>query len=75
MQMINADENTEKSKDKIKTNIKAPVKKGDKLGVCEYFIDKEKIGETEIISYENVEKNNFITEYLKMFKNVFRCCI
>ena len=47
-----------KSKDKIKTNIKAPVKKGDKLGVCEYFIDKEKIGETEIISYENVEKNN-----------------
>ena len=64
-----------KSKDKIKTNIKAPVKKGDKLGVCEYFIDKEKIGATEIISYENVEKNNFITEYLKMFKNVFRCCI
>ena len=64
-----------KSKDKIKTNIKAPVKKGDKLGVCEYFIDKEKIGETEIISYENVEKNNFITEYFKMFKNVFRCCI
>ena len=37
--------------------------------------NSEKIGETEIISYENVEKNNFITEYLKMFKNVFRCCI
>lgn len=49
---------------KYEKNLSAPIKKGEVLGKAIYFLEGEKIGETEIISTEGVKKAGF-WDYLK----------
>ena len=49
---------------KYEKNLSAPIKKGEVLGKAIYFLEGEKIGETEIISTESVKKAGF-WDYLK----------
>lgn len=49
---------------KYEKNLSAPIKKGEVLGKAIYFLEGEKIGETEIISTESVKTAGF-WDYLK----------
>lgn len=51
-------------KTEYKENLSAPIKKGEVLGKALYFLEGEKIGETDIISTEAVKKAGF-WDYLK----------
>lgn len=51
-------------KTEYKENLSAPIKKGEVLGKALYFLEEEKIGETDIISTEAVKKAEF-WDYLK----------
>lgn len=55
--------NLKKIKRKIikSKEIKAPLKKGQKVGKVVYYLDGEKIGEREIIAEENIAKLNYKT--------------
>ncbi len=48
----------------LKSNITAPVKKGDVLGCVNFYINDEPIGSVDIISNENVNKITFFTAFL-----------
>ena len=48
-----------KKKNVVKDNIKAPVKKGDKVGEVEYYLGDEKIGSVDIVASEDVEKIDY----------------
>lgn len=48
----------------LKSNITAPVKKGDVLGCVNFYINDELIGSVDIISNENVNKITFFTAFL-----------
>ena len=43
----------------LEQKIAAPVKKGDKIGSIEYFLDGKVIGESDIIAQEDVKKASF----------------
>lgn len=51
-------ENVEK-KINIKKEAKAPVKKGDKAGSADYFLDGKKIGSVAIVYTEDMEKSGY----------------
>jgi len=51
-------------------NIKAPVKKGDKVGEARYYLDGELIGAVPIVSLEDVKRSgygDFFTFLIKKF--------
>lgn len=48
-----------KKKNVVNDNIKAPVKKGDKVGEVEYYLGDEKIGSVDIVASEGVEKIDY----------------
>lgn len=50
-----------KRKIKKQKEIKAPLKKGQKVGKTVYYLNGEKIGEREIVAQENIEKLNYRT--------------
>lgn len=49
---------------KLKKEVTAPVKKGDKAGPAEYYLDGEKIGSVDIVFKTDVEKSNYF-DYVK----------
>ena len=51
---------------KLNENITAPIKKGDKVGELDFMINGEKVGSVNLVSSENIDKNN----YIKSLKNV-----
>ena len=48
-----------KSKTRKDKNVKAPLKKGEKVGETVYYLDREKIGARDIVTTEKVEKQNY----------------
>lgn len=46
-------------KTKVKKEIKAPVKKGDKVGEAKYFLDGKEIGSVDIVALESMEKMSY----------------
>ena len=40
-------------------NVKAPLKKGEKVGEIVYYLDRKKIGARDIVPTEKVEKQNY----------------
>ncbi len=51
---------------KLNENITAPIKKGDKVGELDFMINGEKVGSVNLVSSEDIDKNN----YIKSLKNV-----
>lgn len=45
---------------KVINHLEAPINKGDKIGVIEYFKGEEKIGERHIVAKEGVKRADFI---------------
>ena len=45
-------------------NITAPITKGDVLGSIDFYLDNEKIGQTEIVADSTVDKMTFFTAFL-----------
>jgi D-alanyl-D-alanine carboxypeptidase (penicillin-binding protein 5/6) len=50
--------------------ITAPVKKGQKVGKVEYYIEENKIGEVDLISCENVKKAHFVHVFYKIIQYI-----
>lgn len=55
-----------KRKIKKQKEVKAPIKKGQKIGKVVYYLNGGKIGEREIVAEENVEKLNYRTALEKV---------
>lgn len=55
----------------LKKSVKAPVKKGDKVGKVTYFLNGKEIGEIDVIASENVKKAGFF-DYLHKILDYFR---
>jgi D-alanyl-D-alanine carboxypeptidase (penicillin-binding protein 5/6) len=56
------------SKILINENISAPIKKDDIIGKIEYFLDGEKVGESNVLSAECVNKISYLGYLIKIFK-------
>lgn len=56
------------SKILINENISAPIKKDDIIGKIEYFLDGEKVGESNVLSTECVNKISYLGYLIKIFK-------
>lgn len=54
-----------------KENVAAPVKQGDKVGLVQYLLDGDVIGETPIMAQENVEKISFWELFWRMLAKVW----
>ena len=48
-----------KGKTRKDKNVKAPLKKGEKVGETVYYLDRKKIGARDIVTTEKVEKQNY----------------
>lgn len=53
-------------------NVAAPLKQGDVVGKVEYYLNDNKIGETNIVSEENVEKADYSYMIRRMFELVLQ---
>lgn len=51
-----ADLNSIERKTHIKKSVKAPVKKGDKLGTVKYYLNKNEIGTVDVLALESVRE-------------------
>lgn len=51
-----ADLNSVERKADIKKSVKAPVKKGDKLGTVKYYLNKNEIGTVDVLALESVRE-------------------
>lgn len=56
----------------INENIAAPVYEGDTIGTLEYYYNGEKIGSVNVISSENIEKADFLTQIKKVFGRLLK---
>lgn len=56
---------------KLEKKVKAPVKKGDKVGEITYFLNGEEIGKISVIAGKSMEKARFL-DYLYKVLQVFR---
>ncbi len=54
----------------LPTEISAPIKKGEKLGEIEFFVEKEKVGSTDIIAAEDIKKAGLFTIFLRLAENL-----
>lgn len=52
----------------IYSNIMAPVHTGDVVGVMEYYIGEKKVGETDIIQNEDIDKIKFYDLFMQMVR-------
>ena len=57
----------------INENIAAPVNEGDTIGTLDYYYNGEKIGSVNVISSENIEKADFLTQIKKVFGRLLKC--
>ena len=68
--------NSEKGEitDKIimKSNISAPVKRGDEIGVAEIYIGKEKVGELPVTAQNEVKKTGFLMTFYWIIGGLFK---
>lgn len=55
----------------INKNIKAPIKKGDKIGIIKIYSGDEMLGEIKLLSAENVEKLTYFKVLFRVFKGLF----
>lgn len=55
----------------IDKKITAPIKKDQKLGKVEFYLDNEKIGETNLVSSSDVQKISMTTNFKFILKNWF----
>ena len=58
------------TKVEIKERICAPVKKGDKLGEIEIYIDGVKSGQCDLVAEKSAEKASVKEIYMRMFKSI-----
>lgn len=56
----------------INENIAAPVNEGDIIGTLDYYYNGEKIGSVNVISSENIEKADFLTQIKKVFGRLLK---
>lgn len=56
----------------INENIAAPVNEGDTIGTFDYYYNGEKIGSVNVISSENIEKADFLTQIKKVFGRLLK---
>lgn len=56
----------------INENIAAPVNEGDTIGTLEYYYNGEKIGSVNVISSENIEKADFLTQIKKVLGRLLK---
>jgi len=56
----------------INENIAAPVNEGDTIGTLDYYYNGEKIGGVNVISSENIEKADFLTQIKKVFGRLLK---
>ena len=56
----------------INENIDAPVYEGDTIGTLEYYYNGEKIGSVNVISSENIEKADFLTQIKKVLGRLLK---
>ena len=56
----------------INENIAAPVNEGDTIGTLDYYYNGEKIGSVNVISSENIEKADFLTQIKKVFGRLLK---
>ena len=56
----------------INENIAAPVYEGDTIGTLEYYYNGEKIGSVNVISSENIEKADFLTQIKKVIGRLLK---
>ena len=54
-----ADLNAIERKVSLDKNVKAPVKKGEKVGAAEYYLDGEKIGSVDILAAATVKEISY----------------
>lgn len=55
---------------KVVNNVEAPINKGDRIGVIEYFIDNKKIGERDIVAKKDVKKADYIDYISKIYNKL-----
>lgn len=48
------------TEEKLPSELKAPIKKGDTLGSIKYLYNGEEIGSAELVALNDVERNNFL---------------
>ena len=53
-------------------NIAAPVYEGDTIGTLDYYYNGKKIGSVNVISSENIEKADFLTQIKKVFGRLLK---
>lgn len=53
---------------KVKKSVKAPVKKGDKMGSVIYRLNDREIGSVDILASQSVEKAGFLDYFKKVFE-------
>lgn len=56
----------------INENIAAPVNEGDTIGTLDYYYNGEKIGNVNVISSENIEKADFLTQIKKVLGRLLK---
>ena len=56
----------------INENIAAPVNEGDTIGTLDYYYNGEKIGSVKVISSENIEKADFLTQIKKVLGRLLK---
>lgn len=56
----------------INENIAAPVYEGDTIGTLDYYYNGKKIGSVNVISSENIEKADFLTQIKKVFGRLLK---
>lgn len=56
----------------INENIAVPVNEGDTIGTLDYYYNGEKIGSVNVISSENIEKADFLTQIKKVFGRLLK---
>ncbi len=67
------DENPENitTKVSVKKSLQAPVKKGQKVGEIQYFLNDTAIGTTELICEKEIPKTTFVSCLLHLLRNLF----
>lgn len=58
-----ADLSSIERKAEIKKSVKAPVKKGDKLGTVKYYLNENEIGSVDVLALESVRKINMSSAF------------
>lgn len=58
-----ADLSSIERKSELKKSVKAPVKKGDKLGSVKYYLNKNEIGSVDVLALESVRKINMSSAF------------